>query len=121
MTNLRTGNRDTICRIATNRTKNAGGILAHNRDKVRERHTYIIFRVREGACEQKPLALNSPRSSHASMERPFVEFANPIPRKHGDGLDAVRACRQNKKHHFCGAFYFGDPYGNRTHVFSVRG
>ena len=57
MTNLRTGNRDTICRIATNRTKNACGILAHNRDKVRERHTYIIFRVREGACEQKPLAL----------------------------------------------------------------
>ena len=38
----------------------------------------VAVTKREGACELKLLALNSSRSSHASAERPFSEFANPI-------------------------------------------
>ena len=67
--------------------------------------------------------LNLPRSSCASTERPFVKFANPIPndKPFGDGLDPSYEGHKKRKTPIWCLSFFGDPYGNRTHVTAVKG
>ena len=52
-----------------------------------------------------------------------VGYANPIPRLAARcGAIWSRDKQTKEKHRKCGAFLlFGDPYGNRTHAFAVRG
>ena len=86
--------------------------------KTKKHHKVVYYKVREGSlCE-----LFLPTRLLASGNRRLAKNANPIPRERGDGFaDAHRIGKIKIGVLLHSYFYFGDPYGNRTHVFSVRG
>lgn len=56
---------------------------------------------------KRVLVLNTGRLACVSAEHPFVEFANPIPRKRGDGFDTARMRWKIRKGVL---FYFALPF-----------
>ena len=57
-------------------------------------------------------AIGALRRGCEPMRMRHAAYASPLPR--------AGASKQKEAHDVC-LFLFGDPYGNRTHVFAVRG